>query len=197
MAPIRSNKSRIRMIIILCAVVLIGAIATIFIVRQNSTNETTTNKTETAGTAEPAPDDTDATVDAPTDTTSPAESETPTVDPATLSSIDIEPLGITVAYTKGVPGFDFNVKRTASSTQYVEFSSTELAGTKCTDDEGLFASIIKNPSTNEDQTVSQTVTVGSDTYGLSLSAKGCTTNPALLEEYQSAFKNGFPSLKTL
>ncbi|MBC7459699.1 hypothetical protein H7200_03245 [Candidatus Saccharibacteria bacterium] len=194
MAPIQGNKRRIVTIIILCAIVLIVGIAVALIVGQNSTKDT---PPDTTGTSDPATTNTDTTVDTPTGATDPVVSETPTVDPATLSSVDIEPLGLTVSYTKGVPGFDFSVKRTASSTQYVEFSSAELIGTKCTDDEGLFASIIKNPSAAENQTVSQTVTVGGATYGLSLPAQGCTSNPTLLSEYQAAFKNGFPSLKTL
>lgn len=123
---------------------------------------------------------------------------TPAVDPASLNSIDIEPLAITVFYTKGTPGFDFAVERAADSTQYVEFSSPNLVGTKCTDDEGVFVSIIKNPVSSDDQSIySQKVTVGSDVYALSLAGKNCTSDEVLLVEYQTAFSNGFGQLKAM
>jgi hypothetical protein len=126
------------------------------------------------------------------------EVEAPVVDPATLNSIDIEPMAISVFYAKGVPGFEFAVKRTADRTEYVEFSSPELVGTKCTNDSGVFASIIKNPAASEDQTtLSQKTTVGSDTYGLSLAGENCTSDTELLAEYQAAFTNGFSQLKAM
>lgn len=119
-------------------------------------------------------------------------------DPASLSSIDIEPLGVAVLYTKGIPGFEFAVKRTASGTQYVEFSAPELVGTKCTDDQGVFLSIVKNPSGNEDDsTITSETKVGSDTYGLALSGNNCTSDQALFAQYQTAFSNGFSSMRPL
>lgn len=122
----------------------------------------------------------------------------PAVDPATLSSIAVEPLGVTVFYSKEMPGFEYEIKRTADGTQYVEFTAQELIGTKCTDDEGLFASIVQNPTSTEDQTtVSQTVSVGGKMYGLSLAGPGCTADASLLEQYQTGFKNGFSSLQAL
>jgi len=130
----------------------------------------------------------------------PAQPETPTspaVDPATLSSVDIEPLAIKVFYTKGVDGFDFTVKRTADQTEYVEFSTAALAGTKCTDDQGSIASIIKNPTSATSLTTTQTVKAGDATYGLSLAGSDCTPDAALLDKYQTAFKNGFSSLTAL
>lgn len=120
------------------------------------------------------------------------------VDESTLSSIDIEPLAITVFYTKGVPGFEYTVERTSDQTEYVQFTSPELVGTKCTDDKGAFASIVKNPTSAEDKTtIKETRTVGSSSYGLSLTAKNCTKDEALLEKYQTAFTNGFSRLKEL
>jgi hypothetical protein len=120
------------------------------------------------------------------------------VDPSTLTSVDVEPMGVTVYYSKGTPGFDFAVKRAVDSTQYAEFSSEDLIGTKCTDDSGLFASIIKNPTASEDQTtISQTVVVGEVTYGLSLAGKNCASDVGLLEKYQSGFINGFFRLAVL
>lgn len=145
----------------------------------SSENDTTTEETES----------TDENVDEPTQ---------PAVDPATLTSVDIEPLAITVFYTKGTPGFDFVVKRSADQTQYVEFSSPNLVGTKCTNDEGVFATIVKNPASSEAQTTFvQEKTVGSDTYGLSLAGKNCTSDETLLDTYQTAFVQGFSQLKAM
>ena len=121
----------------------------------------------------------------------------PTVDPLTLNSIDIQPMAITVYYSKGTPGFEFTVLKTGDKTQYVQFTSPKLVGTKCTNDQGVFASIIKNPSVNETQTIVQMVKVGDDTYGLSLASASCTDNSDLLTQYQTGFKNGFSNLKAL
>lgn len=133
----------------------------------------------------------------PTESDTPVDTTQPVVDPATLASVAIEPLAITVFYLKGTPGFEFTVLKTADKTQYVQFTSPDLIGTKCTNDQGDFASIIKNPSSSETQTTTQTVKVGSDTYGLSLASPGCTGNTELLTKYQTGFKNGFSNLKTL
>lgn len=140
--------------------------------------------------------------DAPVDDSMAAEQQSssqgvPTVDPETLSSIAIEPLGVMVYYTKGIGGFEYSINRTADATQYADFTATELASTKCTDDKGLFVSIIKNPSTESQTSIAQTVKVGSDTYGLSLAGEGCTDNTELLTQYQNGFKNGFSSLTAL
>lgn len=149
-----------------------------------NTNETNTEETKNEET-KPA----EETEDQPTE---------PAVDPATLSSVDIEPMSITVFYTKGTPGFDFVIKRSADRTQYVEFSSPNLVGTKCTNDEGVFASIIKNPTDSQAQTIfAQKKTVGSDEYGLSLAGKNCTSDEALLDTYQKAFTQGFSQLKAV
>lgn len=131
------------------------------------------------------------------DEATPEETKVTSVDPSTLTSVDIEPLAITVFYTKGTPGFDFAVKRTADRTQYVEFSSPNLIGTKCTNDEGVFASITKNAPSSVQQTESVKQKVGDDTYELLLSGKDCTSDIELLKEYQSAFSNGFSQLKAM
>jgi archaellin len=143
----------------------------------------------------PAKDTATNTDAAKTDTTSGTTG--PVADPATLNSIDIEPLAITVFYSKGTPGFEFTVLKTADQTQYIQFTSSDLIGTKCTNDQGAFASIIKNPSSNEIQTTTQTVKVGSDSYGLSLASTSCASNTDLLSKYQTGFKNGFSNLKAL
>ena len=197
----KQRKTGLIVTIVILAITVLG-VSAFALVRGNSSPSKVTNETSTSAldTTNDEPKDADPT-DMPTgsEPTKPAVDPTkPTVDPATLTSVAIEPLGITVFYSKGTPGFDFAIKKTASKTEYVEFTSTDLIGTKCTDDTGIFASIIKNPSSEEDKTtISETVKVGSDSYGLSLASASCTTNSELLTKYQSGFKAGFSSLKTL
>ncbi len=122
-------------------------------------------------------------------------SNEPTLDPATVSTVVIEPMQITVSYVKVNAGFEYYVTRTASGTQYVEFSSPELVGTKCTDDKGVFASIIESPSATESTTLSKTTTVDDTKYGLSLADATCTKDPELLKQFQSSFSDAFSLLK--
>lgn len=122
--------------------------------------------------------------------------EASSIDPATLSIIDVPTMLVTVSYVKGVGPFEYQVLKTPNGTQYVEFRSTELIGTKCTNDEGAFASIIKDPSTTEaSATISKTVEVESVKYGLSLSGSNCTSNTELLSRYQQSFSDAFTLLK--
>jgi len=187
MARTQAKKRLIIASIALAVVLLIaGGIA---LAKRNETAQTPTSpaisaKPDVAETSNPEDSSTDA-------------AEVVMADPETLSSVDVEPLSVTVYYTKGVPAFGFEVKRTADSTQYAEFSSDELIGTKCTNDTGLFATIIKDPSTTDEAILSQTVKVGETPYGLSLAGMGCTADAELLAQYQAAFKEGFTSLKAL
>ena len=192
MGIMQSRKRRMVTIIVLAALVLIVGGAVI----AKSIGGNSPKPTLTPTPAATSSTDTQAETDVDQTTKSEAAA-TPAVDPATLSSIAVEPLAINVFYTKGVPGFDFVVKRTAGGTQYVEFSNADLVGTKCTGDTGPFASIIKNPTTAALPTVTETVKVGNDTYGLSLVAKDCTADTTLLSQYQTAFTNGFKSLTAL
>ena len=134
-------------------------------------------------------------------TTSDEQSDAPaesTLDPDSVSTIDIEPMGITISYVRGIPGFEFVVKRTATGTQYVQFLSPDLAGETCTDDEGTFAAIIKNPTSEEDQaTITDSVTVEGDEYGLSLDSDNCTSNQELFAEYQDSFSEAFSLLRLI
>ncbi len=120
-----------------------------------------------------------------------------TIDPETLTTVNIEPMSLTVSYVKGVGGFEYSVMRRPNGTQYVEFYSSELAGTKCTGDQGAFASILEAPSSDEASTLSKKTTIGTTTYGLSLSATSCTGNPDLLAQYQKSFSDAFTLLKKM
>lgn len=184
-------------IIAACILVMVLVIVGVGLLNKNSSEPPMAPATTTSDkTPETTPVASSTEIDAPAAT--PVEDDIPAVDPASLSFVDIEPLALAVAYTKGTPGFEFVVKRTADQTQYIEFTSPELIGTKCTDDTGLIASIIKNPTSSEDQTtIKQTVKVGDDSYGLSLTSSSCTKNSELLEEYQKAFRAGFSSLVSL
>lgn len=180
---------------IVLVVILLIALAVV-LTKKHATPATTTatNASQQPTSSKDTTTETDS-----TETTSPTNQTTaPVADPSTLSSVDIDGLGIKVFYTKGTPGFEYAIKKTTDGTQYVEFTSTDLIGTKCTNDEGVFAMITKNPSASEDQgTVSQTTKVGNDSYGLSLASASCTSNDELLNQYQTGFKNGFSSLSSL
>lgn len=129
------------------------------------------------------------------DTSKQPDTPDSTVDPQKVATIDITQLGITVSYVKGVGGFQYQVLRTPNGTQYVEFSSTDLVGTKCTDDNGAFASILVNPGNTESSTLTKTVKVDGDTYGLSLADGTCTSNSDKLKAYQQSFSDAFSLLK--
>lgn len=186
------EQGRTGLIVTIVALGLTLVIVGTIVILQNLNRPAVTDdasKTETSQ-EETKPEDT------PVEQTS--DDISPDVDPATLNSIDIEPLAITVFYTKGTPGFDFAVKRAADRTQYVEFSSPNLVGTKCTNDEGVFASIIKNSTSSEDENAGTTKQkVGNDTYELALVGPDCTSDVELLKEYQSGFSNGFSQLKAI
>lgn len=193
MVHARGNKRRLLLIITL---IVAAALVAGLVIAMNRSSPESRAPAAPPQTIEVKDDtSTDSSVEA-----QPAQPETPTtptVDPATLNSVKITPLAIEVFYTKGIDGFDFTVKRTADQTEYVEFSTAALAGTKCTDDQGSIASIIKNPTPATLLTTSQTVEVGDVTYGLSLAGSDCTPDAALLDQYQTAFKNGFSSLTAL
>ena len=188
----KSQVSRKGMAIIIVFVVLLISGGIAFAVSSGRSEQPVSESTGTeTGATTPAVDDDE---NADDDVAAPAA---PAVDLASLNSIAVEPLGVTVYYTKGTPAFDFAIKKAADRTEYVEFTAPSLVGTKCTDDQGLFASIIKNPSTNDAQTISQTTKVGGDTYGLSLAGASCADDAALLVQYQDGFKAGFSSLAAL
>ncbi len=120
-----------------------------------------------------------------------------TVDPATLTTVDIVPMSITVSYVKGIGGFEYEILRAQNGTRYVQFSSTELVGTKCTNDTGVFASILASPTEAEASTLAKTVKVDGADYGLSLADATCTADTAMLQKYQQSFSDGFSALKKL
>lgn len=114
------------------------------------------------------------------------------LDPESVSSVTIEPLGIVVSYVKGIAGFEYAIYRTNDGTQYVEFMSAELAGTKCTDDTGVFATILKNPPSETDAATAELKKeLNGDFYALSLPADTCTSDEALFAQYQAAFRDAF------
>lgn len=158
--------------------------------KQVETTNTQTDDTDTS-------DESTQTSPTKPDTSNTDKDSESTLDLATVSTVDIQPMELTVSYVKGTPGFEFFVMRTAAGTQYAEFSSPELAGTKCTNDKGVFASIIENPSDNETSTLSKTTTVDGTKYGLSLSDATCTSNAELLKQYQTSFSNAYSLLKKL
>ena len=170
-------------------------------VSNNSEAEDTSSTTDSDDSASSDTDNTDSDDDS---SSSAEESEVEdvtgqksTLDLSTIDSIDIEPMSISVSYVKGVGGFEFEVHRTPSGTQYVDFKNSDLVGTKCTDDEGVFATILENPESTEQSTLSKTIEIDDETYGLSLASVGCTNDSTKLLQYQQSFSDAFSLLKKI
>ncbi len=198
------RKKDTRKLILLLSVlgVLVVAVATVAIIKavssggsngENESSQTSstsdTSNQQTATTEES--DKTEEATQPPQNTTE----ETPAIDPATVNTTTIEPMDITVSYVKGAGGFEYEVLRTPNGSRYVEFRSPDLVGTKCTDDQGAFASILENPSSSEASTIAKTVTVDDMQYGLSLAAANCTSDTEKLQKYQQSFNDAFSLLK--
>jgi len=182
------------------ALAVIGAslliVAVVSVVKAMSNNEPSV-PTQTSAQDTPSVSDADESNSTDQPATTEPVAEQPAIDPETVATVAIEPMTITVSYLKGVGGFDYEVLRTGSGTKYVQFSSTKLAGTKCTDDEGQFASIIEKPSKDEATTLAKTTTVDGTEYGLSLADSTCTSDSELLKQYQDAFSGAFSLLKKM
>lgn len=184
--------------------VLLIAIGTVALIRAMASNDNDPYKQNVSNSAETT---TRSETTAPTETTGEVSS-TPasegenddaasSLDPSTVGTVDISPMGIKVAYVKGVGGFEYEVLRAGNGTRYVELRSPTLAGTKCTNDIGTFASILTDPTDNETATVAKTITVEETRYGLSLADDTCTSDPETLAEYQKSFSDAFSLLEKL
>lgn len=191
----RALITALSILIVLLAVV--GSIAVIKAVNP-AKNDPYTQQTSNEADSDASTDteDTSATTPPAGDTGNNSTSPS-TVDPATVSTIDIVPMNIVASYTKGVGAFEYEVLRRPNGTRYVEFSSPELVGTKCTNDKGVFVSILESPAADETATLAKTSTVDGTSYGLSLAAATCTSNAELLKKYQAAFSDPFSLLKKL
>lgn len=190
----KNRKTLFTVISVLIALVLI--IGIVVFVRALSNNPapvsnepTQVNQPEVPAESESSDTSTDA---VPEDTTN----ET-AIDPQQVSTVGIEPMAISVSYMKGSGGFEYEVMRNPNGTQYVQFSAPALAGTRCTDDAGVFASIIENPTADEGATLTKKTTVDGTVYGLSLADESCTNDDALLKQYQDAFSAPFTLLKKM
>ena len=195
MAKKRSRKTLFTALAVLVVLLVVIAIVAWAKGHSNSTPQIINDTSKKDTSSSPSSDSTN-TQQKTAPTSSPTASQ-PTIDPAKVTTVDIAPMSITVSYLKGVGGFDYAVQRTPSGTQYVQFSSSKLVGTKCTNDEGVFASILENPSGDESSTVNQTVVVDGTTYGLSLADTSCTSNTDLLKQFQDAFSQPFSLLKKM
>jgi len=198
------KKDKRKLILLLSVLgVLLVAIVTVAIIKAvnsgssngQSESDQTSSTSDTAQKPGTTTEESSEAQGGATQSTSPDTEESPVIDPATVNTIDIEPMDITVSYVKGAGGFEYEVLRTPNGSQYVEFRSPELVGTKCTDDQGAFASILENPSSSEGSTIAKSVTVGDIQYGLSLAAANCTSNAEKLQKYQQSFNDAFSLLK--
>ena len=196
MVQMVGRKKLIAAVSVIAALVLI---ISIFVIAKTSLPNKSADSSETSTKDVPSisdeDNDTDAPVSSSPDNTEPEVAPESPVDLSTVTTVDIEPVSLTVSYSKGVGGFDFEVLRTPSGTRYVQFSSPKLVGTKCTDDTGAFASIIEKPTADESTTLAKTTTIDGIAYGLSLAESTCTNNSDLLKQYQDAFSKPFSLLK--
>jgi len=194
MAQYKGRKKLFTVLAVIVALLLVVAVVTVV---KSLTSNKSSDSSQTTSKDTPAVSDKSKATDTPA-TTQPAETTTqPSIDPATVTTVDIEPASLTVSYLKGIGGFDFEVLKTMGGTKYIQFSSTKLAGTKCTNDQGQFASIIVSPSADESTTLAKTITVDGTTYGLSLADATCTNDADLLKQYQDAFSGPFSLLKKM
>jgi len=192
----RKSKRRLFTILVVIGVIAL-IVAGIAIVRAMSSNTPAESNKTTQKDTPAVTDKAENTNKAPSKDLPADASTEPAIDPEQVSTVTIEPMTITVSYMKGIGGFDYQVLRTPSGTKYVQFSSANLVGTKCTDDIGVFASIIESPTTDEAATLTKTTTTDGMTYGLSLADTTCTSDAGLLKQFQDAFSGAFSLLKKM
>lgn len=201
----RRNKVQLPVVTIVIAVVLlaiIGVVAAIKTFGGSGTVDAPVTQQQEGAQDTKAPTQTDSSDAATKEEVSDkaaSDSTAASIDPATVSTIDVTQMSITVSYVKGLnDGFEYEVLRTPSGTRYVQFSTPVLVGTKCTDDNGTFASIVQSPTADDDtSTIDQKTTVDGTVYGLSLSGENCTGNLELFAQYQKSFSDAFPLLKKM
>ena len=197
---VQKRASYKRIAIIAVAVVALLIAALVYATRSQPAD---TSESSTDTSVKDSSDENDATADGQANdetqapSTAPEQTNQSAVDPALVSTVAIEPMSLVVSYTKGIGGFNYEVRRTPGGTKYVELSSEKLAGTKCTNDIGAFASIIEKPTADESSTIENKTTVEGVEYGLSLSDPTCTSDAALLKQYQDAFAAAFSLLKKM
>lgn len=194
MAQGLGNKKRL--IAIIVAVLVVVCVALAIFTQQSKSNDSSIvpESSEQFQNDEPKDEAIKSETEKNEDVSSPSMQE---IDPSTVSSIDIQPLDLTVSYVKGIPGFEYQILRTAQGTRYVEFTNDSVKGTKCTDDTGVFASIIAGPNEAEVATLDAKTVIEDMMYGLSLASDTCTNNQELLGQLQDSFSNAFPLLKKI
>lgn len=192
------GKKRLAIIIasIIATLVLVAGLIWVINHPYNSTGLTTndTSSTNTNAQKNNASPNTNSNTSKPAETT-PTAPQTPAPDPSTVKSLDISQLGLTLNYDRTLPGLSYEISRTGDGTQYVSLTYDGLVGSKCTGDQGEFASIIKNPTNTDSIAINNTVKLGNDTYGLALPDNSCTGNVDLFNQYQASMKANFPYMK--
>jgi len=200
---VHNKRKRLILIASAIVVVLLASIATaVFIGSQSKEKDPykygeTTNSPDETSSADNSEKEESTVTKPPKDSADNETGSASTLDPATVGTIDIEPLAVRVSYVKGAGGFEYQILRTPNGTQYVEFRSPELIGTKCTDDAGAFASVLVSPQANESSTLAKTTTIGDTKYGLSLASSTCTSDADKLKTFQKSFSDAFTLLKKL
>lgn len=195
----KARQKRLILALSLLTVLLvaIAAVALLRVIMPGSDDPYTIQETTSEEDAAEETDTLEPSEDTPTTNETTDSNPASAIDPATVSTVDIAPLEITVSYVKGIGGFEYEVLRTPSGTRYVEFRSAELIGTKCTNDQGTFASILVNPGENASATITKTITVEDTPYGLALPDSACTASADALKQYQQSFSDAFSLLKKI
>jgi len=135
--------------------------------------------------------------DAPSTALASSTSQPTPPDPSTIKQLHIAQLGLVIDYANTLPGMSYSIGKTTAGTTYVQLSNTQLIGDKCTDDDGVFATILKDPTVTDSVTVSMVTKVGDVTYGLALPSGACTGNLALFNQYQASMKQDFSFLRSV
>jgi cytoskeletal protein RodZ len=198
---LQKKGKRVLVATISVVAIVVFAIGTFIVIRAvNTNNDPYIEQTNTSQ------DKTDQSTSTPDEANAQDESETNAIDetttqssldPATVGAIDVSTMTITVSYVKGIGAFEFAVLRAQNGTRYVEFRSSELIGTKCTNDMGTFISIIASPTEDEKATLTKTTSVDGTEYGLSLSDATCTSDSTKLQKYQQSFSDAFSLLEKM
>lgn len=185
----KEDRRRSLVVAVTVLVVLLLAIGAVATIRSLNQSEDSSQKTTAVE------EDAEVTANDTPAQTEPQVAPETTIDPSTTDQLTIAPMGIAVSYVRGVGGFEYQILRTANGTRFVEFSTGSLVGTKCTNDTGVFVSILESPDATESATLAETVTLDDTTYGLSLADATCTSDAEALKTYQQSFVDAFSLLK--
>ena len=195
----KRRSKRVKLFIGVAMLIVVSAILVVaFIASMKSETKTKPDSTSQVDTQkESTPKDKESTEEPAVDVPVKTDEDAASIDPSTLATIEIAPAKLVISYVKGAGGFEYEVLRAKDGRRYIELRSSDLVGTKCDDDMGVFVTILESPNTSEQSTVTKTVDVEGTKYGLSVASPTCTDDAELLQKYQDAFTKPFSLLKKM